>query len=240
MTNQLLTLWRLEADDEKGFGKPQKAVIAFAGAVSLIPLLNTASIREDVLDLHSGISYHFFCRQAKLPVGTVYIARYEKKGSAWKAADMGHEEDLFAAAFAGSHYLKEEEDDFANGCLYTLERAVNTFLMDESEDTWGQMCLQLYNALLNNACIYLNSYEEDMKRNGMRLMFTSKKAKERVSTASDKVLPLELLIRDIAEDDAASKGLSIMSDNGWNIMVTLPKEAVQEIYRLYLMEVSGS
>ena len=240
MTKQILTLWRLEADDKNGFGSPQKTGIAFEGTASLIPFLNTASIREDILDLHNGLSYHFFCREAKLPVTTVYIARCEKRGSGWQAADMT-EEDISAAAFAGTYYLKSEEDDFAVGELYTLERAVCGFLMNEGEETWQQMCLQLYNALPNHACIYLNSYEDDMKnRNGMRLMFTSSQAKDRIRTASTKVLPLELLIRDIAEEDTASRGLSIMPDNGWGIMVSLPKEAVREIYHLYLMEVSGS
>lgn len=241
MTKQILTLWRLEADDGKGFGGPQRAVIAFEGAASLIPFLNTASIREDILDLHNGISYHFYCRDTKLPAAAVYIARYEKKGSSWQAVDMSEERDMAAAEFAGMYYLRDEEDEYACGRLYTLEKSVCGFLMNEGEDTWQQMCLQLYNALLNRACIYLNSYEEDMnRRNGMRLMFTSEEAKNRFATASPKVLPLELLIRDIAVEDTASRGLSLMPDNGWGIMVSLPKEAVQEVYHLYLMEVSGS
>lgn len=241
MTKQILTIWRLEADEENGFDEYQKKVIAFEGAASLIPFLNTASIREDILDLHNGIAYHFYCREAKLPVTAVYIVRYEKKGSSWQAVDMREENDMAAAQFAGMYYLRDEEDEYASGCLYALERAVCGFLMNEGEETWQQMCLQLYNALLNHACIYLNSYEEDMnRRNGMRLMFTSEEAKNRLATASMKVLPLELLIRDIAVEDTASRGLSIMPDNGWGIMVSLPKEAVQEIYHLYLMEVSGS
>ena len=49
-----------------------------------------------------------------------------------------------------------------------------------------------------------------------------------------------LLIRDIVEDDAESRGLAIMSNNGWGMRALLPKDALRDIYTLYLSEVSGS
>ncbi|MBR3364042.1 MAG: hypothetical protein IKG53_04135 [Solobacterium sp.] len=222
-------------DDEDTDNSPHCIPMVYEGISSLIPLLNTADIREDIMDLKNGTAYHFYCRDTALPVFRVLISRYENG----EMVSLGNE-DTAAVTFVRSHYLQTKEDDYEHGGLYSLEKAVNEFLMHEEEEVWARMCLQLYNCLLNGARVYLNSYEEDMKRGGMRLVFTSCEAKDHVPTASQKTLPLELLIRDIVEDDAKSRGLAIMSDNGWGMRALLPKDAVRDVYALYLAEVSGS
>lgn len=240
MNEQMITIWRLETDENDKPGVPENLRTAFTGPSSLIPFLNTADIQEDVMDLHDGTAYHFLYHRAPLPVWSVYIVKYVRTSSSWRTADL-IPDDIAAAVFARSHYLNVEENDFANGQLISLGRAVSCFLMDEGEETWSRMCLELYNCLLNQACTYLNGYSDDMEtRGGMRLMFVSREVKQRLETASPKVLPLELLIRDIAEDDAESRGLAIMSDNLWQFTAILPKETVQQLYALYLAEIQGS
>lgn len=233
--------WRLMSDDDQTFTTPERVRISYGGISSLIPFFNTADIREDMMDLKNGTAYRFFCRNGDLPVMSVLIARCEMTPSGWKMVNIGRQEDLKAAAFAISQYLRDGEDIYGRGQLRTLERRVNTFLMDNQEETWSRMCLQLYNCLLSGACVYLNRYEEDMNsRGGMRLMFTSQEAANWLDTSSSNVLPLELLLRDIVEDDSDSRGLAIMSDNGWQFTAVLPKEAVADLYHLYLSEVAGS
>ena len=226
-------IWSVEDTDTSA--SPRCIPLVYEGISSLIPLLNTAAIREDIMDLQNGTAYHFYCRDTALPVFRVLISRYENG----EMVPLS-KEDMAAAAFASSHYLSEKEDDYEHGGLYTLEKAVNEFLMHEEDEVWARMCLQLYNCLLNGARVYLNSYEEDRKNGGMRLLFTSFEAMNQLSTASEKTLPLELLIRDIVEDDAESRGLAIMSNNGRGMRALLPKDALRDIYTLYLSEVSGS
>ena len=229
-----------DLDDEKTLIDPIPVSLAYEGPASLIPYMNTPDIKEDILDLHNGIAYHFYTRSSSFPVFSVYTARFENRNSRWLITPM-QEEDRIAVQFAISHYLDHDADDERNGELISLEKAVNVFLMEESEDSWTKMCLQLYSSLLNQAYVYLNSYEDDIGiNNGMRLIFTSRKAAQRLKTASDRVLPLELLIRDIVQDDSRSRGLAIMSDNGWYLSAILPKKALKEVYFLYLSEIAGS
>ena len=229
-----------DLDDDETLIDPIPVSLTYEGPASLIPYMNTADIKEDILDLHNGTAYHFYTRSNSFPVFSVYTARFENRNGQWQITPM-MEEDRTAVDFAVSHYLNHGADDERDGKLISLEKAVNVFLMEESEDSWTKMCLQLYSSLLNQACVYLNSYEDDIGKNrGMRLIFTSRKAAQRLKTASRKVLPLELLIRDIVQDDSRSRGLAIMSDNGWYLSAILPKKALKEVYFLYLSEIAGS
>ena len=131
----MITIWRLETDENDKPGVPENLKVTFTGPSSLIPFLNTADIQEDVMDLHDGTAYHFLYHRASLPVWSVYIVKYVRTSSSWRTADLVPD-DIAAAVFARSHYLNVEENDFANGQLISLGRAVSCFLMDEGEETF--------------------------------------------------------------------------------------------------------
>ena len=96
----MITIWRLETDENDKPGVPENLKVTFTGPSSLIPFLNTADIQEDVMDLHDGTAYHFLYHRASLPVWSVYIVKYVRTSSSWRTADL-IPDDIAAVGYDG-------------------------------------------------------------------------------------------------------------------------------------------
>ena len=234
--SQTNIVWKIELD-EMGRSLPKQVFrIDLSQPRQMKNLLSYEHLKEECICLKNELIYHFVYRSTDDDICTKLII-YKTQNGMYK--DLKEETDTEAIVFAQSHYFNQEDDDYEHGQLNRLNRSAERFMMDQCEETFQLLCFDLFECMHEHAGVYVNAYQDDMKnRDGNRLLFTGYKATQWSLHSSKETLPLEWIIRDVAQDDSSSKGIYIATDNPWFLSAYLPKDVIKEVYSIYLQNFS--